>query len=419
MTNSSDIAIKVRSLSKAYQIRHQQPRNAVSLWKVARGRWPWKRRVESNQNPRSETFWALKDVSFDVPRGKVLGIIGENGAGKSTLLKILSRITEPTQGWADLDGRISSLLEVGTGFHPELSGRENIYLNGSLLGMRRREIDQAFDEIVEFSGVARFIDTPVKRYSSGMYVRLAFSVAAHLEPEVLIVDEVLAVGDIHFQKSCIRKMEEVKEKGRTVLLVSHNLSTINALCDQCLLLDGGKLSMIGETLHVTSAYFSKDAPQAGLEADFSLAPPGDDSAQLISVRLIGSAGEALSRVRGGEPFGIEITYRLLVDTKVPVVPSAHFYTGGQCAFISSPSRVGEQSAGLHRAIAWIPPNLLNNCQYNVNIGACTVLPTLVVHFHVRDRISFSVVDEPPRGRLDGLNETRTGLVNPILEWTFQ
>src|SRR4051812_819364 len=246
---SKDIAISVRGLSKAYTIAHNQERHiTLAEAALARLKNPF-RRVEK------ETFWALKDISFDIQRGDVVGIIGRNGAGKSTLLKILSRITEPTTGNIELYGRISSLLEVGTGFHAELTGRENIFLNGAILGMKKAEIRRQFDAIVDFAGVEQFIDTPVKRYSSGMYVRLAFSVAAHLNPEILIVDEVLAVGDVEFQEKCLGKMESVGRSGRTVLFVSHNLGAIERLCKSCLYLDRGKVKAHGHDVRgIIQAY---------------------------------------------------------------------------------------------------------------------------------------------------------------------
>ncbi|MGE0877279.1 MAG: ABC transporter ATP-binding protein [Acidimicrobiia bacterium] len=245
---SSDVAIAARGVGKAYTIRHQDEHHITLAESVlSRVRHPFQRQEK-------EQFWALKDVSFDVKQGEVLGIIGRNGAGKSTLLKILSRITAPTTGSVELYGRVGSLLEVGTGFHPELTGRENIYLNGAILGMRKSEINRQFDEIVDFAGVEKFLDTPVKRYSSGMYVRLAFAVAAHLRTEILIVDEVLAVGDAEFQKKCLGKMGEVAHDGRTVLLVSHNADTIRALSSVALLLHGGGLSAFGCPDSVLIAY---------------------------------------------------------------------------------------------------------------------------------------------------------------------
>jgi lipopolysaccharide transport system ATP-binding protein len=249
----SDIAIKADCLSKHYRLgaasrQHNTLRDHLMHRLRGLTRWGGGRQ-ESNPS-----FWALKDISFEVKRGEVLGIVGHNGAGKSTLLKILSRITQPTTGTADIYGRVSSLLEVGTGFHSELSGRENIYLNAAMLGMRREEVRRKFDEIVAFSGVEGFIDTPVKRYSSGMYVRLAFAVAAHLEPEILIVDEVLAVGDASFQQKCLGKMEEVSRSGRTVLIVSHNMTVIEGLCERAILLEKGRVAKIGNTHEVVEGY---------------------------------------------------------------------------------------------------------------------------------------------------------------------
>lgn len=258
----SEPVIRVENLSKKYIIGHQKEQRYTTLRDALaesarsighRVLQPF--RAANGFIPRTEEFWALKDITFEVKQGERLGIIGRNGAGKSTLLKVLSRITEPTTGRVTLKGRVASLLEVGTGFHPELTGRENIYLNGAILGMARQEIQRKFDEIVDFSGVEKFIDTPVKRYSSGMYVRLAFAVAAHLEPEILLVDEVLAVGDAQFQKKCLGKMEEVAEEGRTILFVSHNMAAVEALCSQACLLVNGNLALRGSTNTVIDAYF--------------------------------------------------------------------------------------------------------------------------------------------------------------------
>jgi lipopolysaccharide transport system ATP-binding protein len=245
---SSNIAISVRGLSKVYDIaRGEIKHNTMAEQMLHRFRHPF-------QRPQREKFKALQDINFDVAEGDVVGVIGRNGAGKSTLLKILSRITEPTTGYAELHGRVGSLLEVGTGFHPELTGRENIYLNGQILGMRKKEIDSAFDAIVEFAGVNQFLDTPVKRYSSGMYVRLAFAVAAHLNPEILVVDEVLAVGDAEFQKKCLGTMENVARSGRTVLFVSHNESAVRRLCKRAILLRAGQIECIGTPQEAFSKY---------------------------------------------------------------------------------------------------------------------------------------------------------------------
>ncbi len=245
--SSSDIAVSGRGVSKSYRIRHEATPTTLGESVVNKLRSPFKRKAV-------ETFFAIKDLDFDIQKGDVVGIIGRNGAGKSTLLKVLSRITAPTQGEIKIRGRVGSLLEVGTGFHPELTGRENIFLNGAVLGMNRREIQERFDEIVEFSGVEQFLDTPVKRFSSGMYVRLAFAVAAHLEPEVMIVDEVLAVGDAEFQKKCLGKMQDVAQSGRTILFVSHNMQTISQLCRTCFFLKSGQMEYAGPTETAIAQY---------------------------------------------------------------------------------------------------------------------------------------------------------------------
>lgn len=259
--------IEVENLGKLYRLGHL---GAGSLRDEVEALFGLRKHGPGGPPKRSE-FWALRNVSFSVEQGEVLGVIGRNGAGKSTLLKLLSRITEPTEGRAILRGRVASLLEVGTGFHPELSGRENIYLNGAVMGMTRQEVSRKFDEIVEFAGVESFLDTPVKRYSSGMYVRLAFAVAAHLEPEILIVDEVLAVGDVEFQRKCLGKMSTVASSGRTVLFVSHNMATISSLCDRTIFLQKGRSRMVGPTKEVVGEYFRDAAsarPSGGSLADF-------------------------------------------------------------------------------------------------------------------------------------------------------
>ncbi len=256
--------IRIENLSKSYRIQHGAARSEYRTLReslAAAATWPL-RKLQGKVGGSVEEFWALKDVNLEIQQGEVVGFIGRNGAGKSTLLKILSRITAPTTGEIRLHGRVGSLLEVGTGFHPELTGRENVYLNGSILGMSRREIQSKFDEIVEFSGVEKFLDTPVKRYSSGMYVRLAFAVAAHLEPELLVVDEVLAVGDAEFQKKCLGKMGEVAKTGRTVLFVSHNMAAVSELCSRVMILQSGHVIADGPTTSIVSQYLA-DALSSG------------------------------------------------------------------------------------------------------------------------------------------------------------
>jgi len=311
----SDIAIRVENLSKLYRIgaKEEQPR---SMGQAARSlvASPFAYLNRMRRPPtEEETLWALRDVSLEVKHGEVVGIIGRNGAGKSTLLKILSRITEPSSGQAQVFGRVGSLLEVGTGFHPELTGRENIYLNGAILGMRRAEIERKFDEIVDFSGVEKFLDTPVKRYSSGMYVRLAFAVAAHLEPEILVVDEVLAVGDVAFQKKCLGKMGEVAQEGRTILLVSHNMASINQLCPSCLWLDNGAIRQLGATAPIARQYVATfDASGGGAESFFDVKTGCE--AQVRHARLCNLEGDTCQNFECDEPIVIEFDW--LVQEKI-------------------------------------------------------------------------------------------------------
>jgi len=309
------LAIRAEGLSKRYFLGERQ--RYVALRDVLTDSFTaplrWLRRVSTSGAPRPEkdnVLWSLKDASFEIRDGEAVGIVGRNGAGKSTLLKLLARVTRPTEGRAEVRGRIGSLLEVGTGFHPELTGRENIYLNGAILGMRKAEIDAKFDEMVEFSGVARFLDTPLKHYSSGMQMRLAFSVAAHLEPEILLVDEVLAVGDLEFQKKCMGKMEEVARHGRTVLFVSHNMGAIRRLCTRAIWLDAGRVRMTGtadECVDGYSASVEAGAGSGGGEIDLTRRTDrvGTAKARFNSIRLIGADGQIRNEVDFGEPFVLE------------------------------------------------------------------------------------------------------------------
>jgi len=419
MTATSDIAVTVHSLGKSYKIDHlgvaEPPVEAAEGG--SRRRWPWQGKGQ-RQRMSSEIFWALRDVDFEVPRGKVFGVIGRNGAGKSTLLKILSRITEPTTGMAEIRGRVGSLLEVGTGFHPELSGRENIYLNGTLLGMRRRQIDRVFDAIVDFAEVHRFIDTPVKRYSSGMYVRLAFAVAAHLEPDILIIDEVLAVGDIQFQKKCLGKMKDVTGKGRTVLFVSHSLSTVNSLCDTCMLLENGRVTLIGPTDKVTSKYFTSNQQSVGPYLDLSSEPPGDEYCRFFGARLVDRAGITQTFAYLDQEIGIEMSYELLKESSIPIIPNIHFLIGGNYAFVACPASLPTLSLGRHRATVWIPSRLLNEGTYSVNFAATTISP-LRIHFHEQDSFAFQVIEDLHDESRNGYLHKMPGAVRPQLVWDFE
>ena len=301
--------ISVEGLGKSYTIRHEGQTHYKSLREEI---FKLPSRLLRRGGQSREEFWALKDVSFDVYRGEVVGIIGHNGAGKSTLLKLLSRITEPTTGRITLRGRVASLLEVGTGFHPELTGRENIYLNGAILGMSRAEVRRKFDEIVDFAGVEKFLDTPVKRYSSGMYVRLAFAVAVHLEPEILIVDEVLAVGDMDFQKKCLGKMEEVGKKGRTVLLVSHQMSAVRQFCNRGLLLNDGTVEYDSTPSEVISAYTEEQEGADFFSWDFH-SQPHDTTVCYESIRFTQAGCAVTSHVMGDEPFEVAVEYNILEE----------------------------------------------------------------------------------------------------------
>jgi len=314
---AEDVVIRAEGLGKKYVIGHAAEREryvalrdvlargARNLWRKAAG---MARDHAIVAGDTVEEFWALKDVSFEVKRGEVLGIIGRNGAGKSTLLKILSRITEPSEGQVTIDGRVASLLEVGTGFHPELTGRENIYLNGAILGMTRAEIRRKFDEIVAFAEIDKFLDTPVKRYSSGMYVRLAFAVAAHLEPEILVVDEVLAVGDVEFQKKCLGKMSKVAGGGRTVLFVSHNMAAIEALCPRSMHLAAGAIVGIGQTTKIAGAYLT----QRLIASTSAEMEPRNIQEGLV----LEHARVVPSQIRSGDPIRVEFEFRALAPGRI-------------------------------------------------------------------------------------------------------
>jgi homopolymeric O-antigen transport system ATP-binding protein len=309
----SDVAISVKNLGKQYRIGGRRERHdtfTAALTAALASPFRRLRRI-GKPVPAEQLFWALRNISFELSRGEVLGVIGRNGAGKSTLLKLLSRITEPTEGRMEIHGRLGSLLEVGTGFHPELTGRENIYLNGTILGMRRHEISRKFDEIVAFSGIETFLDTPVKRYSSGMYVRLAFAVAAHLEPEILVVDEVLAVGDVEFQKKCLGKMSEVAGEGRTVLFVSHNMAAVKNLCTQAMLLQDGKIVTRGDVESSVVAYLDLNSPvqEHGMISE-TASRIGTGEALLRRVTLTDDAGQITDQVMLGQPFNITTLFEI-------------------------------------------------------------------------------------------------------------
>jgi len=387
--------IEVRNLGKKYEITHGRG-GYIALRDVLTNvlRQPFaflrskaKRAIGLE---KTEEFWALKDVSFTIERGEIVGVIGKNGAGKSTLLKVLTSITPPTEGEAILRGKVSSLLEVGTGFHPELTGRENIFLNAAILGMSRKEMSRKFNEIVEFAGIERFLDTPVKHYSSGMYVRLAFSVAAHLEPDVLLVDEVLAVGDVEFQEKCIGKMEEVtRATGRTILFVSHNMAAIQSLCKRSILLEKGKIAKIGPTAEVIDYYLDR---MQDLEAVSSY--PADESkeASITKISLSNEHGRPAAQIPISEDFEIKVEYQF-PHPQGRALLSVLFYSAGELLLLSSESdRAGELTnyeAGRYETTIRVPAYLFNVGHYYMDIA---LHRPNVEYLDKKDGIGFEIMD---------------------------
>ncbi len=418
-------AIRVENLGKKYRVEQGRPRAGYRTLReslVNAAAVPFRKLRGGFAKPDSaEDFWALKDVSFEVQPGEVVGIIGRNGAGKSTLLKILSRITKPTNGRVEINGRVGSLLEVGTGFHPELTGRENVYLNGSILGMSKKEIDRRFDEIVAFAEVEKFLEVPVKRYSSGMYVRLAFAVAAHLEPEILVIDEVLAVGDASFQRKCMNKMEDVGHQGRTVLFVSHNMPAVTRLCQRCVLFDDGNVRQDGTAADVASAYLSAGVGNSAMRRwDHLPSPPGNEIVSLISTCVKDQSGAANPSVDIREPVFLEVEFRVHKPGQV-LVPNFHAFTeDGTYAFVLhdlDPNwRKKPRPSGVYRSRAVIPGNFLSEGTLIVGVAISTHDP-FAVHVYERDAIAFRVIDstdgDTARGDYAG---HMPGVVRPALKW---
>jgi len=417
----SNIAISVENLSKKYVIgeleRYYTIRDSLTHLLNYPLRLLNKKEIEEKEK---EFIWALKDISFEVQHGDIVGIIGRNGAGKSTLLKILSRITSPTEGVVKLNGRVGSLLEVGTGFHPELTGRENIFLNGSILGMSKKEIERKFDEIVDFAEIEKFLDTPVKRYSSGMYVRLAFAVAAHMEPEILVVDEVLSVGDIQFQKKCLGKMKEVSAKGRTVMFVSHNMPTISSLCEKSMLLESGRIVKIDKTSDVILSYYN-EGENSSASASFTNNGKivGDEFASLISATIFNQrTSEISSDINIDEPLKVSMCFKIHKKEKKIFVPNFHFYTvDGVCAFVSSKKANNILSKGEYVAECHIPENFLNEGTYYVGLALSSFESGVTVHFFQPNSLSFHVKD-PIDGIVTrhGYGGVIPGTVRPDLNW---
>lgn len=426
----SDIAIKVENLGKKYTIGHQRGHGSYTALRdvvMQQARTFWRQSKDLLRGrpiiggDELEEVWALKDVNFEVRRGEAVGIIGRNGAGKSTLLKVLSRITEPSSGRVTIRGRVASLLEVGTGFHPELTGRENIYLNGAILGMSRVEIKRKFDEIVDFAGVEKYLDTPVKRYSSGMYVRLAFAVAAHLEPEILVVDEVLAVGDAEFQKKCLGKMGEVAQGGRTVLFVSHQMNAIRELCTTAMLLAQGELKLLSTTNQVIDEYLHFSQQETSWVVSDEVNKFKNPYFTLHSLKLVDQQCQAISRaVSADEQCGILIEG--LVETLDPAVTVgfAVFSIQGHLLFWTlqtdqHPEEWPKLTKGKNRLVAWLPKHLLNEGKYIIE-------PIVSLHFRawlVQPGVNAPAIQIEIRG---GLSRSpywiaaRPGLTAPILRF---
>lgn len=406
--------ITIEDIHKKYILKH----NANSTYNSLRDEWASgvKNLVNRLKNVKQthlpdEEFWALKGINLEVMQGERLGIIGRNGAGKSTLLKVISRIVEPTKGRVTLRGRVSSLLEVGTGFHPELTGRENIFLNGAILGMSKIEIARKFDEIVDFAEVEKFLDTPVKHYSSGMYVRLAFAVASSLEPEVLIIDEVLAVGDAKFQKKCLGKMEDATNSGRTIILVSHGMSTISSVCSRAILLDKGRVDFDGEVSEAVMRYYSTDDTVVNVVAE-------TENVKFVQAFIQNRKNKA--EITVNDDVVVVMRYRIKKKLQAHIVPNFHFYKeDGVCAFVSSAPNLSYLDKGEYEARCKVPANFFNEGYYSVDLAITTYFEddTYAVEFLNANALLINVVDylDGSIGRYGYLGPI-PGVLRPQLEW---
>jgi lipopolysaccharide transport system ATP-binding protein len=421
----SDLSILVRGIGKRYKIGAAQQRTDTlrDLITAQAARIGSSLRGRRNHSNEADHIWALRDVNFEVKRGQALGIIGRNGAGKSTLLKVLSRVTDPTEGYGELRGRVGSLLEVGTGFHPELTGRENIFLNGAILGMHKKEIEARFDEIVAFSEVDKFIDTPVKRYSSGMYLRLAFAVAAHLEPEILVVDEVLAVGDADFQRKCLGKMGDVANSGRTVLFVSHNMSAIQRLTQDSIVLDKGKVLLRAPSSEAVDFYLNRGLSKLGERFwEEDEVPVSSAPFRPLAIRILDKTGHVSDSVRSVEPIRIEIDYELTENVTGLRVGYYLFTTRGEPVFtsfdIDSEELFKEYTArqkGIYTSRCTIPPDTLNEGRFLLGVNASSY--GIRRYFQDDQALSFSVDASGAPGT--HWPEPRPGPVRPVLDWEIE
>lgn len=408
--------IEIQNLGKQYKLAVAQP--YMALRDVISGSV---KKILRSEKRNTEKFWALQDINMDIKAGDRTGIIGRNGAGKSTLLKIISRITPPTTGKAIIRGRVGSLLEVGTGFHPELTGRENIYLNGSILGLKKAEINRQFDAIVDFSGVEKFIETPLKYYSSGMQLRLAFSVAAHLDPEILLIDEVLAVGDLEFQKKCLGKMEEVsKKEGRTILFVSHNMDSIRKFCPTTVLMDGGKIISIGNTEKVINEYVAKHLQTRSEMVWENGVSSFNKEVTLHKAYLHNEKGSLLSRFDTTEKIGITLEYKVLKDDSI-FTHGINLYNQENINIfnshdVTSSIRLEKRKSGNYKATAWIPGNLLPEGIFSLSVALFLPNPVdILVHEH--DALTFEIFTDFSKHSARGnYADDFPGIVRPLIQW---
>jgi len=424
-----EIAVKVENISKRYRVGVKTESSdtlvgaITGLLKAPLDNFRRISRLTSfrNTDAPEEVIWAVDDVSFEVRSGEVLGLIGRNGAGKSTLLKILSKITDPTSGQAQIRGRVRALLEVGTGFHVELTGRENVYLNGAILGMKRAEINKKFDEIVDFSGIERYIDTPVKRYSSGMAVRLAFAVAAHLEPDVMLVDEVLAVGDAEFQKKCMGKMDDLAGEGRTIIFVSHNLAVVRRLCQRCVLLENGRVEMIDDSDKVVTHYLSRGESSTGLAV---FKPVEGQVAAIHEVGILNGNDEYTPVVPVESGFQVRVNSKITETLEMAEIAIAIYTMDGTSVFASTHTDKYPDGAtstltpGVYHATVKVPGGFLNVGRYTVNarIFGRAAGQTRLTHAFEISAVTFVV--ERTGFLASRFHFDRGGVVTPLLDWTL-
>jgi len=433
----NDIVIKAENLGKLYRIGSAEDRDKTFRETLAdmaaapfrRIRNAFSPPVSNDVNP-VEFIWALKDVNFEVKRGEIVGIIGRNGAGKSTLLKILSRITEPTEGRVIMRGRVGSLLEVGTGFHAELTGEENIYLSGTILGMSSSEISRKFDEIIAFAEVEKFIHMPVKHYSTGMYLRLAFSVAAHLEPEILVIDEVLAVGDVEFQKKCLGKMGEVAHEGRTVLFVSHNMNAIQRLCQRCIVISQGLVAFDGEVSKAINFYLKNKNANHQISWPEVGHAPGNDVVRLRAVRIVGQDGTVRQQFDVRDPMVLEIEFQVYKKAQIAISvqfigPLGNYIMASMDNFINGPwGKQPPYLVGTYRSSCFIPGDLLNEGQLSINLWIYSppFAPNQSPHVRLLNVVSIDISDSHDLNGARGGYPFEWGIeaaVRPKLRWTTE